>query len=258
MTDAMAVNRNIGAPSKLLLLLEGRAVSELGALYALWPLLRLAPRGDGHPVMVLPGMGAGDFSTRPLRRFLRSCGYRTHGWKAGRNTGSEHIAGALMRRLRHLRERSAQPVSLIGWSLGGYYARELAKRMPDDVRQVITLGTPFAAPAHASNVWRLYEWLSGRTAQDDAERLDFLRAPRPVPFTSIYSRSDGIVAWRGCLEKPGPRSENIEIRGSHFGLGHNPLALYAIADRLAQPEGRWSPFERSGMRALFYPDPQRN
>ncbi|MGH8530049.1 MAG: esterase/lipase family protein [Nevskiales bacterium] len=248
----------ITAPSKALLLLEGRAVWELGALYALWPLLRLAPRGDGHPVMVLPGMGAGDFSTRPLRRFLRDRGYRAHGWRAGRNIGSEAIAGRLMHRLRHLRNRYARPVSLIGWSLGGYYARELARRMPDDVRLVITLGTPFAAPAKASNVWALYEYLSGRKAEDDAARLAFLREAPPAPFTSIYSRSDGIVAWQGCLEQPGPRAENIEVRGSHSGLGHNPLALYAIAHRLAQPAGQWTPFERRGITALLYPDPQRS
>ncbi len=256
-SDEAAAARGLTAPSKLLLLLEGRAVGELAALYALWPLLRLAPRGDGHPVMVLPGMGADDFSTRPLRRFLMGRGYRVHGWRAGRNTGSEHIAGPLMRRLRHLRDRYAQPVSLIGWSLGGFYARELAKRMPDDVRQVITLGTPFAAPAKASNVWRLYEWFSGRKAEDDATRLDFLRAPPPVPCTSIYSRDDGIVAWRGCLLAPGPQAENIGVRGSHFGLGHNPLALYAIADRLAQPARHWHPFKRKGWLAMLYPDPLR-
>jgi hypothetical protein len=122
---------------------------------------------------------------------------------------------------------------------------------------VISLGSPFAGAPKASNAWKLYERLSGQPAGGGESRRR-MRAPPPVPATAIFTRSDGIVAWQGCLEQPGPQSENIEVEGSHCGLGHNPLALHAIADRLAQPEGRWQPFERRGARAFLYRDPHRD
>ena len=146
---------------------------------------------------------------------------------------------------------------MIGWSLGGVYARELARRTPNYVRSVITLGSPFSGDPHANNAWRLYERVSQRKVEDWPDR-DRMKTPPPVPATAIFTRSDGIVAWQGCLERDGPTSENIEVEGSHCGLGHNPLALYAIADRLAQREGRWKKFERTGMRRLIFPDPYRN
>lgn len=251
-----AVIEPVRPPSKLLLLLEGRALWELGAYYAWRPALGLVPEGDGHPVLVLPGLGANDRSTRPLRAYLKRQGYAAHGWLQGRNLGGAGLEQGLLQRLRELRRRYARKVSLIGWSLGGLYARELAKAAPEDVRLVITLGSPFTGHPKASNSWRVYELLSGRkAAASRAERQ--LSQPPPVPTTSIFSRSDGVVSWRCCVQEPAPHTENIEIEGSHLGLGHNPLAVYAIADRLAQAEGAWRSFERSRWRRLLYRDPQR-
>ena len=245
-------------PSRRLLLLESRAVWEMGAFLATWPLLRLGPRGDGHPVLVLPGMAASDTSTRPLRAFLKDRGFAAHGWKLGPNHGPRPGVEQKMReRLTELAERYGQKVSLIGWSLGGIFARELARHAPAQVRGVITLGSPFAGSPRASNAWKMYERLSERSVNDDALR-ERMRQPLPVPATAIYSRSDGIVAWQGCLEQAGPLAENIEVEGSHCGLGHNPVVLHAIADRLAQPEGGWKPFERGGIKGLIYPDPRRD
>jgi len=138
------------------------------------------------------------------------------------------------------------------------FARELARRAPALVRSVITLGSPFAGEPRASNAWKLYERLSERAADDwpEPERERMRTAP-PVPCTAIFSRSDGIVAWQGCMEREGPAAENIEVEGSHCGLGHNPAVLAAVADRLAQPEGQWRRFDRSGLRGLVYPDPSR-
>jgi pimeloyl-ACP methyl ester carboxylesterase len=244
-------------PSRALLLLEMRALAELAAFYSMIPLLRLAPAGDGHPVLVLPGLAASDVSTRPLRAFLRDRGYRAHGWKLGRNLGPRPgVEAGMQARLAGLHERYGRKVSVIGWSLGGVYARELARRAPAQVRSVITLGSPFAGEPRASNAWQLYEFASGRSADDWPHRAR-MKEPPPVPATAIYSRSDGIVAWRGCMEREGPASENIEVQGSHSGLGHNPAVLFAIADRLAQPEGQWQRFDRGGLRSLFYPDPRR-
>ena len=156
--------------------------------------------------------------------------------------------------VRALAERHGQPVSLIGWSLGGLYAREVAKELPDLTRCVITLGTPFAGYPRATNAWRIYQLLSGQNAHDPVVQQR-LRIPPPVPTTSIYSRTDGIVAWPCSLNEPGPTGENIEVHGSHVGMGVNPLALYAVADRLAQPVGAWKPFEMSGLRRLLFPVP---
>ena len=244
-------------PSRELLLLEIRAIWELSAFFTTYPLLRLAPRGDGHPVLVLPGLAASDVSTRPLRRYLKDQGYAAHGWKLGPNRGPRPGAEAKMQdRLAELHDRHGRRVSVIGWSLGGIFAREMARRAPEQVRCVITLGSPFSGAPKASNAWKLYERASQRKVEDWPER-ERMKTPPPVPSTAIYSRSDGIVAWQGCREQEGPTSENIEVEGSHCGLGHNPAVLYAIADRLAQPEGAWRPFERSGLKSLIYPNPHR-
>ncbi|TAM33903.1 MAG: alpha/beta fold hydrolase [Burkholderiaceae bacterium] len=246
-------------PSRELLMLEVRAIAELGAFFSMAPLLRLAPRGDGHPVLVLPGLVASDVSTRPLRAFLIDRGYRAHGWKLGRNLGPRPgVEDAMRARLAELHERYQRKVSVIGWSLGGVYARELARLAPAQVRSVITLGSPFAGDPRASNARQIYESVSQRGSDDPHPWRAHMKEPPPVPATAIYSRSDGIVAWQGCLEREGPQTENIEVEGSHSGLGHNPVVLYAIADRLAQPEGGWRPFERVGLRRLIYPDPHRD
>lgn len=245
-------------PSRKLLMLEVRAIAELSAFFSMAPLLRMAPAGDGHPVLVLPGLSASDMSTRPLRAFLKDRGYGAHGWKLGNNLGPRPgVEARMQERLAELHARYGRKVSVIGWSLGGIFAREMARRAPAHVRSVITLGSPFAGAPRASNAWRLYESVSEQKVEDWPQR-ERMKTPPPVPATAIFSRSDGIVAWQGCLERESPTTENIEVEGSHCGLGHNPLVLYAIADRLAQPEGQWHKFERTGVRRLIYPDPCRD
>ena len=160
--------------------------------------------------------------------------------------------------VQELNDTHGRKVSLVGWSLGGLYARQLAKMMPERVRSVITLGSPFAAGPKATNAWRVYEMASGRRAdEEDARFGGSLSAPPPVPTTAIFSRTDGICAWQGCMEKTSATSESIEVESSHCGMGHHPAAVYAVADRLAQPEGEWAPFDRSGWRGLVYPNPHR-
>jgi len=240
------------APGALLMMLEGRAPWEFAAMLAATPWLRRLPRGDGHPVLVFPGMGANDFTTAPLRGFLDNLGYVTQPWGQGFNFGPRD--GVLKRcaaDVRALSERHGQPVSLIGWSLGGLYAREMAKELPDRTRCVITLGTPFTGHPKATNAWRIFEALSGQKAHDPS-MMARLRTPPPVPTTSIYSRTDGIVSWRCSLNEPGPLVENIEVHASHVGMGMNPLALFAVADRLAQLPGQWMPFDANGARRWFY------
>jgi alpha/beta hydrolase fold len=242
--------RALRPPSRTLLLLEGRAVQELGAFMLLRPWLAAAPRGDGHPVLVFPGLLASDFSTQPLRGFLKAQGYAVHGWKQGRNLGLRPgVEGEMLDRIDELYERHGQrKLSLIGWSLGGIYARELARRFPADVRQVITLGSPFRNPS-ATNVSFLIQWLlSGRWVSTAAEIRERLRTPLSVPTTSIYSRSDGVVSWHSCVEEEGPLRENVEVFSSHVGMGYNPTVLFVTADRLAQPEGTWRPYTSATQR----------
>ena len=248
-------------PSVGLLMLEARSVSELAGFFSLAPALRLSPRGDGHPVLVLPGLAANDTTTLVLRAFLRNRGYKPHGWNLGMNRGPRPgVEEAIRARLDELAQRYGRKVSLIGWSLGGIFARELARSAPEQVRSVISLGSGFAIQSTATTVGPVFEMLSGTRIDEwvDDERATIIRQPPPVPTTSIYSRTDGIVAWQGCLELEGPQSENIEVWSSHSGLGHHPAALHAIADRLAQPEGAWKPFVRTGVRRLVFPEPYRN
>ena len=243
-------------PSHCLLLSEFRALYELAAFFAAIPLLPMLPSGDGHPVMVLPGFGASDLSTRPLRAFLSSGGYAAHGLNLGHNVGLQPgVATLQLDRLCEIRKRYGRNVSLIGWSLGGVFARELAKRAPEYVRLVITLGSPLRGHPRASNAWQLYETLAGHTVDHVRLRMD--DSPPSVPMTAIFSRTDGIVAWPCCMVDAGPDKESVEIEASHCGLGHHPAALYVIADRLAQQEGAWAHFDRGGLRSLVYPDPWR-
>ena len=241
-------------PPRWLLLLEGRAMWELGALPLALPwLMARVPRGDGHSVLVLPGLLASDTSTAPLRRFLSGRGYDVMGWGLGRNLGPrEGVMHGMRASLRRLHEKSGRKVSVIGWSLGGVYARELARAAPDEVRQVITLGSPlYGSPEGSSNAWGVYKWASGKHEIDPGERGD---GPPPVPTTSIYTRGDGIVGWGCSIEKKGPLTDTIEIVGaSHLGLGVNPLVLYAVGDRLAQPEDSWTHFAPTGPERALYP-----
>ncbi len=240
-------------PGPLLVALEGRAPLEYAAMLLAQPWLRRLPRGDDHPVMVYPGMGANDATTRPLRRFLSRLGYATEAWGQGFNVGPrEGVIERAKADICALSDRhGGRAVSLVGWSLGGVYARELATALPARVRCVVTLGTPFTGDPKSTNAWRLFQWLSGLRVGDPALTRE-IAAPPPVPTTSIFSRSDGIVSWRCSLNEPGPQVENIEVPASHLGMGVNPLVLYAVADRLAQPVGQWRPFDISGIRRRFF------
>jgi pimeloyl-ACP methyl ester carboxylesterase len=253
----MAHRSDDAPPLRLYLTEPSRALAELALHLAARPLVPVLARGDGHPVLVLPGLLADDRSTRPLRAVLRRLGYRVHGWRLGRNIGpTAQCVEGIRSCLRELHERYDRPVSLIGWSLGGIYARELARENPDSVRQVITLSSPFrmarTTQSHAHRVFQRYSHL-----HVEGTRLPLERNVKPlrVPATSIYSPLDGIVAWQACLDRPGPRSENIAVIASHLGIGHHPAAIYAVADRLAQPEGAWSPFRPPRVLCPAFPRP---
>jgi len=246
------------APTLFLQLLEVRALWEHYAALATRPLWRTAAEGDGHSVLVLPGLAAGDATTLILRRFLISRGFDARGWGQGVNMGlREGVIERTHQTLLEMYAETGRKVSVIGWSLGGLYARELAKLAPDAVRLVITMGSPFTGHPRETNAWRVYELASGHQI-DDHDLHGPLRYPPPVPTTSIFSRTDGIVSWHCCYESRAELAENIVVEASHLGLGVHPATLYALADRLAQPEGEWEPFHRLGWRQFVYGDPEKH
>lgn len=239
-----------------------RVMFEASSFVSAYPLLRTAPKGDGHAVLVLPGFTAGDESTVLLRRYLNAQGYRALPWRLGRNTGSAKLQDRLARRFMRLLVAHKGRLSLIGQSLGGVFARELARQFPDRVRQVITLGSPFGAAQHGTNVnpmvSKLFQRLSGLTVDQMRERIgeEDARAPIPTPSTAIYSKSDGVVHWSTCLEYHSDHAENVEIIGSHSGMAMHPVSVYVIADRLSQADGQWQRFSApAALKGLLLPKP---
>ena len=250
-------NQTQRPPSKWLLMMETRSIFELGAFWASSPLLNTLPKGDGHPVLVLPGFLASSVSTWSLRLALRSSGYAVYDWRQGRNKGIHpETISRLLDRIDSIYQKHQRKVSLVGWSLGGTYARELAKQCPDKIRTVISLGSPITGNPNASNLSRVYERVAGHTAESAVIDTDTSIAP-PVPTTSIYSKTDGIVTWQCSIQQAQghDRVENIEVESSHLGMVHNPSVFYLIADRLSQPENQWQPFAPSGCGKLLYQTP---
>lgn len=250
-----------GPPNRLYTLLEWRALLELGSLPFSWPVLATAPAGDGHPVLLLPGFAVGDATLGPLALYLRSRGYQVETWGLGRNRGFQRkFVVALEQKLRHMHHRAGRKVSVIGWSLGGVFAFDLAHRAPECVRTAISLGSPMQmnpveveAPA---TVKLLYRWLAhplGPVAHLAQARAKLLKEPPPVPSSCIYTDTDGVVPPHAAIiPAEAPLHENIAVPGSHCGLGVNPVVLWLLADRLSQPEGRWRRFKPRGRLGKLY------
>ena len=254
--------QGIKPPSWALALTEGgKALADYVTLQGASPLLGDEPTGDGHPVMVLPGFLAAGGTTAPIRRFLVSKGYETFCWGLGRNLGPLAIGpeGELLgQRLESIHRKMKRKISLVGWSLGGVMARELAKKYPQYIRQVISLGSPFGGNPRANHAWRIYQGLTGQEIDPKAMAetfRDLAKAPSGIPTTAVFSKGDGVVAWQTCVERPSNLTDNIEVYASHCGLGVNPAVFFAVADRLALPEREWRPFDRSAAmwRRVVYP-----
>jgi pimeloyl-ACP methyl ester carboxylesterase len=243
-------------PLWLLLTEPARGMAELATLPLSVPWLSLVPAGDGHGVLVLPGLLATDSSTLVLRGFLRRLGYAAHGWNLGRNLGpTEAVLDELPRGLAELAQSSGGPVSVIGWSLGGIYARELARRQPDLVRRVITLGSPFSlTDPRQSRADAAYRRRSHLHADGRLPSAEEVARPIGVASTAVYSRRDGIVAWQACIEPESPLHENVEVRCAHLGFGVDPATLWLLADRLALPAGQHTKFRPPAPLRRLYPD----
>lgn len=255
---AVVRQRHSGSPRVLHSMLEPRAILELALLPASLPLLMQAPRGDGHPVLLLPGFLADEKSLFVLKAFLQRKGYEVHTWGLGRNLGfrSKH-ASALPQKIRYLHYITGRKLSLVGWSLGGVFSLYGAESTLDCVRSIITLGSPVSvdsgdsqSPAALRAMYRLVSHRLGSSAHVMAPRAKSLREHRrlAIPTSCLYSLGDGVVPPQEATIDGDPAlHENIRVPGSHIGLGFNGIVLAIVADRLAQVEGNWKPFEPKGL-----------
>lgn len=247
-------------PNLFSAILELRAFLEASAAASFQPMLRSIAKGDGQPVIVVPAFMTGDGGTALLRRYLNAAGFNSYGWRQGRNTGIRQAF--LDNLLKQVREVSAQhggaKVSLVGWSLGGVYARAAANAEPELVRQVITLGSPFnvaTTDSISGGVAKLYEWVNpGGLSDPMLAAAETWRQSPPVPSTAIYSTGDGVADWQYCVDEPGYQTENVRVPGSHMGLTHNAAVMYAVAERLAQKDDDWVPFNSHWLRRLCFRD----
>lgn len=225
----------IAPPSLKLLLGESRALLAYGRYLMKGMDRSQLPRGEGQPVLVLPGFGASDVSTRPLRRALTKLGYCVYGWAQGTNLGmNQQRRELLFSQLEMIHARHGQGVALVGWSLGGVFARELARLKPELVSQVFTMGSPINGDPDGNNVSSLFRLFNPGKMPSDRQAFEARIPAPPVRCTAIYTRQDGIVAWRCCLENETPSTENVEVQGTHVGMPCNPQVLAAIAERLAR------------------------
>ena len=249
---------HVGPPTALSSLLEARFILETALLPATLPLLVEAPRGDGHPVLLLPGFMAGEATLIALKLFLQSKGYDVHTWGLGRNMGfrNKH-ANALPQKIRYLHHTTGRKVSLVGWSLGGVFSIFGAQSTQECVRSIITLGSPVSvdsvghqSPPTLKALYRLVSHRLGTSVHMMQPRVKAMREHQrlDLPISCLYSLTDGVVPPQEATMDGDPgRHENIQVPGSHVGLVFNGIVLSIIANRLAEPENDWKPFKPKGM-----------
>jgi pimeloyl-ACP methyl ester carboxylesterase len=219
------------------LIREIRGFLELPRLMFSVPDLARQSRGHGQPVLLLPGYGAGDGSTIILKSYLRLLGYQVRGWGLGRNSGDvPDLFPRVLKRVSSFAHRTHQQVRLIGWSLGGYLAREAARERPDLVHRVITLGTPVIGGPKYTVVARRFQRRGMDMAAIEAEIESRNQVSLRTPVTAIYSRADAVVAWEACIDQNGTYVEHVEVRTTHVGLGFSPEVYKIIAQRLADED----------------------
>jgi pimeloyl-ACP methyl ester carboxylesterase len=254
----------IGPPRLLDTFLEvARCAHEYAAfLLGSGALKRSVPPGNGAPVLLIPGFAGTDGTTKPLRSFLNDIGYKAEPWNNGTNTGlDERTSLHLRKRLFELHKKHNRKISIVGHSLGGVFGRELAREYPHMVERVITLGSPFGAGAHPQSTLGSLRYIynrinEGKQVQEYGyESLhDRILTPPPVPTTSVFTRQDGVVHWKTCINPRAPRAENVEIYASHIGIIANPLAALVVADRLAQDPENCQPFNAQKYNGRLFPD----
>ena len=239
-------------PHRALMFLElPRLAGELAASHAVDLVAPRQPSGAGRPVLVIPGFRATDGMTGRLRSHLKRHDFRVHGWAQGPNIGlTDMLIDGLVERFEGIRKEYDEPVSVVGWSFGGVLARWLAHTYPGDVRQIVCLGSPWRADGEKTRATAMFERSRQKHGISDRARpmVDLLRGPVPVPCTAVFSKTDGIVPWRGCAVEAAslPPAENVVVPSSHIGMVANPLVLDVVVDRLCQDPTDWREFSWRG------------
>jgi pimeloyl-ACP methyl ester carboxylesterase len=226
--------RNYPIPPVQKMINEAFSWTEIPELFLRGPSLLGKPRGDGQRIIVVPGFSTGDISTLPLRQYLASLGYRVSGWNMGVNSGDVLDAIArLNQRVQTEHAAEDEQIILIGWSLGGYLAREVARELPHAVAQVITMGTPVVGGPKYTRVAEYFR-SSGMDLNEIEREVDARTVvPLKVPVTAIYSKRDGVVAWEACIDETSDTVEHVEVMSSHIGMGISSTVYNIISTRLA-------------------------
>ncbi|MDG1443762.1 MAG: alpha/beta fold hydrolase [Pseudomonadales bacterium] len=213
---------------------EAFAAFELPKLLLRAPELSRLKTVNPRKIIVMPGFGADDFSTLPIRGYLSSMGHEVQGWNRGLNIKDvQETLDELVQDIEKRTRNAAEPIVIVGWSLGGYLAREVARDLPNTVEQVFTLGSPIVGGPKYTQLASLYrsqgidvDWIERVIIErEDANELI-------TPVTAVYSKSDGVVAWQACIDKKSPNVEHIEISASHIGLGISADSFRIVADKL--------------------------
>lgn len=238
--------------------LESRSFLEWSSMYFIHSFIPKRIKGNNRPVLLLPPFLGTDRSTKFIRKYLERQGFKVYKWKLGVNLVRSHYLAPLDERLEEIAHKHKEKVSIVGWSGGGMLAKILANRHPEKIAQLVTIGSPvWGLNDLKTSLNKLYEILKGRSLADKSEDFhDELEAIPPMPITCIYTKTDGVVPWKQCMEAETLRKniQNIEVYGSHGGLGANPTVLMAVANALHQNlEGKVVNKIPNNIEKVFYP-----
>ncbi|MCA0133542.1 alpha/beta fold hydrolase [Winogradskyella alexanderae] len=257
--DIHIINKKIPLPPLFNMVMESRSLIEWSSIYALYPFIPKRIKGDGRPVLLVPPYLGDDFSTSFVRKYLKSLGFTTYKWQLGFNMVKSHYIPRLEEKLADIYEEHQQKVSIVGWSGGGIFAKIMANRHPDQIEQIITIGSPvWGVMDMKTPVYGVLEFFRGKSLKERNER--FLAELEPVPqlpVTCIYTKTDGLIPWKHCMEAATLRKDikNIEVFGSHSGLGANVSVLLVTANMLsANIQGKKIRDVGSNIERYLYPN----
>ncbi len=235
--EIQLINQKIPPPPLFNMLLESRSVVEWTSIYAMYPFIPKRIKGEGKPVLLIPPYLGDDFSTSFVRRYLTSLGFKTYKWEQGVNLVKSHYIPRLEEKLDDIYREHGEKVSIVGWSGGGIFAKIIANRHPNQVEQILTIGSPvWGVMEMKTPVAGILEFFRGKSLKERNKRFIEELEPIPnVPITCIYTKTDGLLPWKHCMEAETYRDDirNVEVYGSHSGLGANVSVLLITANALS-------------------------
>ncbi|MCA0153139.1 alpha/beta fold hydrolase [Winogradskyella vincentii] len=257
--DIHIINKKIPLPPLFNMVMESRSLIEWSSIYALYPFIPKRIKGNGRPVLLVPPYLGDDFSTSFVRKYLKSLGFTTYKWQLGFNMVKSHYIPRLEEKLADIYEQHQEKVSIVGWSGGGIFAKIMANRHPDQIEQIITIGSPvWGVMDMKTPVYGVLEFFRGKSLKERNERFLAELEPIPqIPVTCIYTKTDGLIPWKHCMEAATLRKDikNIEVFGSHSGMGANVSVLLVTANMLmANIQGKKIRDVGSNIERYLYPN----